>query len=349
MHLGGSGDKCLNSARYTFSGLSDWLPKAINETWDKDYITLKIPFKVHDILEFCVKESRIHVTLKIFSQFTSDLVDGARISKSVVYVDVENPIPESLTWYYQIGIRLENLFSLLTGASQALETFFVYRGEDSGHVNSRRSDYVRPFDPRESVWCTSAQLASALAIWLGESREFRRVESLALGVVRKGKLFVETEFLSLAQALEGVHRVTERRSIADRVVFRRVRKKIVALLKQENVDPTLSRRICDSISHANDPAFASRLTALCQRISRPLLQRMGIDPDQFVADVVAARNFYTHTGSKARSKKIPEPGLELFLLNQKMRALLRGALLLHLGLPEGQVSDVLEREATLYH
>jgi hypothetical protein len=126
MHLGGSGDKCLNSARYTFSGLSDWLPKATSETWDKDYITLKVPFKPRDILDFCVRESRLQVTLKVFSQITSGLADGARISKSVVYVDVENPQIESLSWYYQIGNRLENLFSLLTGASLALETFFVY-------------------------------------------------------------------------------------------------------------------------------------------------------------------------------------------------------------------------------
>jgi hypothetical protein len=348
MHLGGSADKCLNSARYSFSGLSDWLPKATSEIWDKDYITLKIPFKLRDILDFSVRGSRIQVTLKGFSQFTSGLEDGARISKSVNYVDVGSPVPESLTWYYEIGNRLENLFSLLTGTSLALETFFVYRGEDSGYVNARRNNRVRPFDPRECVWCTSDQLANAIAIWLSESREFRRVESLVLGVLRKGKLFVETEFLSLAQALEGIHRVTERTSVIHKLVFRQVRKKIVALLKKEDIDPSLSKRISGSLAYVLDPTFASRLTALCQRVSGPLLQRMGIDPARFVADVVAARNFYTHTGSRARQREIPD-GRELFLLSQKMRSLLRGALLLHLGLPEGQISNVLEREATLYH
>jgi len=29
LHLGGVSDKCLNSARYTFSGLSDWLPSPL--------------------------------------------------------------------------------------------------------------------------------------------------------------------------------------------------------------------------------------------------------------------------------------------------------------------------------
>jgi len=333
MHLGGSQDKCLKSARYTFSGLSDWLPKAISEKWETDYITLKIPFQPRNILEFCVRESRVQVKVKVFSHLTSRSADGARISKSMAYVDVESPEPESLIWYYDIANRLENLFSLLTGASLALETFFVYRGEENGHVNSKRTSHVKDFDPRDCVWCTPNQLANFIAIWLSESWEFKRVETLALGTLRKGKLFVETEFLSLAQALEGIHRVTEHTPVVGRANFRQMRKKIAALLKVENVAQALVDRICDSMSHVNDPTFASRLTALCQRVSVPLLQRMEIDPPTFVRDVVATRNFYTHTGSKPRKQQSsPISGKELFLLSQKMRALLRGVLLLHLDL-----------------
>jgi len=56
------------------------------------------------------------------------------------------------------------------------------------------------------------------------------------------------------------------------------------------------------------------------------------------------------TGSKPRKQQsTPISGKELFLLSQKMRALLRGVLLLHLGLPEAQFSNLLEREATRYH
>jgi hypothetical protein len=350
MHIGGSGDKCLNSARYTFSGLSDWLPKAISETWDSDYITLKVPFKERDVLDFSTRESRVRVTLRVCSELTSGLAYGTRISKSVAYVEVGTPDPESLTWYYEIGNRLENLFSLLTGASLALETLFVHRGEESAHVNAKRNNHIESFDPRECVWCSPSQLANCMAVWLSESWEFRRVETLALGVLRKGKLYVETEFLSLAQALEGTHRVTEHNPVVGRAIFRQIRKKIVALLNVENVSQALANRICDSMSHVNDPTFASRLTALCQRISDPLLQRMGISPPEFVRDVVATRNFYTHTGSRTRSQQRTQiSGKELFLLSQKMRALLRGVLLLHLGVPEPQLADVLEREATRWH
>jgi hypothetical protein len=330
--------------------LSDWLPKGTHEKWEADYITLKIPFRPKDILEFCVLKSRVHVDVKVFSQFTSSLTSGARITKSVAYVDIECPQPESLIWYYEIGNRLENLFSLLTGASLALETFFVYRGEENGYVNSKRNSHIEDFDPRECIWCTSDQLANCIAIWLDESREFRRVESLALGTLRKGKLFVDTEFLSLSQALEGFHRVTEHTPVVGRAIFRQIRKKMVALLKVENVAQALVDRICDSMSHVNDPKFTSRLTSLCQRLTAPLLKRMEIDPPMFVRDVVATRNFYTHTGSKPRKQQsTPISGKDLFLLSQKMRALLRGVLLLHMGLPEAQFSDVLVREATRWH
>jgi hypothetical protein len=348
LHVGGSADKCLTSARYSFSGLSDWLPKATSETWDAEYITLKIPLKNREIVDFSVRDNRVRVTIKVFPQLTSNLIDGARISKSVAYVDVESPTAESLLWFYEIGNRLENLFSLLTGASLAWETFFVYRGDENGHVTAKRRNRVKAFDPRECVRCSVDQLANAVAIWLSAPPSFRSVESLVLGVVRKGKLFLETEFLSLAQALEGIHRVTTHGSVVDRVSFRQVRKKIISLLKQENVDPLLTRRICDSLSHANDLTFAGRLSELCKGISTSLLKRVAIDTEEFVSSVVAVRNFYTHAGSPMRSSQSKNPlsVKDLFFLSQKMGCLLRCTLFLYLGIEEQQFSDVLVHQTT---
>jgi len=84
--------------------------------------------------------------------------------------------------------------------------------------------------------------------------------------------------LAYRNILEGIHRVTEHTPIVGRATFRQIRKKIVALLKRENVAQSLVDRICDSMSHVNDPTFASRLTNLCNRLTAPLLDRMEIDP-----------------------------------------------------------------------
>ena len=78
----------------------------------------------------------------------------------------------------------------------------------------------------------------------------------------------------------------------------------------------------------------------------PTLAGMRIVPEAFIADVVVSRNFYTHAGSTSKSKKKPVQGKEMFLLNQRMRALLRGAMLLYLGIPESQIAEVLAREAS---
>jgi hypothetical protein len=348
MLIGGSRDKCLNSARYVFTGLSDWLPKATSVNWGNEQITLKVPFKYREIIDFSLKDNRVRVQLKAFSHLTGKAFGGTRLSKSVAFVDIESPTPESLVWYFDIAGRLENLFSLLTGTSLSLEKFFVYRAEESGYINAKRSSYARPFDPRDCVQCTDSQLATSISVWLSESQEFRRVESIALGVLRKSKLFWETEFLSLAQALEGAHRVTTRTNSKDRMALRKVRRKIVDMLEQENVDPFFAERVCTLVSHANDPTFASRLTELCGRISSLTLQKMKIEPAEFVANVVTTRNFYTHAGGRPeeRRKKKLVNGTELFLLNQKMRSLLRGVLLLRLGIPEEQISAALVREAT---
>lgn len=348
LHFGGVADKCLHSARFTFSGLSDWFPSAASESWDKEFITLKVPLNARDILSVSLRETRIEVHIKVHPELTSSKTDGARLTRSVPYVEIVSPETECLSWYRDIGNRLENLFSLLTGTSIALETIFVYRGEESGNLIQKRNAYARALNPFDYVRCTSSQLANSIAIWLSEPPAFRSIENVALGVLRKGKLFIETEFLSLAQALEGFHRVTTQTTVSDKASVRQIRRKIVALLREEKINDALTQRVCDSLSHVNDPPFATRLASLCGRLSSSLLSRMEIEPEQFVSDVVATRNFYTHTGRtrRMRRKANPVEGPKLFFLNQKMRALLRGIMLDRLEFPEAHLSEFLVREAT---
>jgi len=73
---------------------------------------------------------------------------------------------------------------------------------------------------------------------------------------------------------------------------------------------------------------------------------MEIDLDAFAASVMDTRNFFTHAGGESDEKKEPLRGGELFVLSQKMHALLRGVFLLHLGFPEPQFKDLIVREAT---
>ena len=348
MHLGGVDDKVLTSARFTFTGLGEWLPGPLNEIWDTDHILLKIPLNEREVFSLGVRETFVHASLKVVAEIKSSEDDGGRITRPVAFVEIQSAEPESLNWYFDISNRLENFFSLLLGASVAIETMFIYRGDDSGHVVCQRRRVVEKFGVFDCVRCTTSQLAHAMATWLSQPEEFRSVENLALGVLRKGDLFYETELLSLSQALEGFHRVTSEPAPIDKATLRKLRKSYATLLQQEGVDEALASRLCSAMAHANDPTFASRLTALCGRLSEFVLMQMGIDPASFAAEVAATRNFYTHAGNKVSShRRIPAvSGAAVFFLNQKLRALLRAVLLRHLGLPEEQITSLVIREAT---
>jgi len=166
-------------------------------------------------------------------------------------------------------------------------------------------------------------------------------------VLRKGKLFLETEFLSLAQALEGFHRATGGdESKMDKVSFKVLRGKIEKFLEEQKVDDETAKKVNAAVAYCNQTSFRSRLKELCSRISQSTLGEMKIDPDVFAASVMNTRNFFTHAGGSSDEKKEPLKGKELFLLSQKMRALLRGVFVLHLGFPEPQFKELIVREAT---
>jgi hypothetical protein len=306
MHINGIDDTCLTSAKFSFSGLSEFFPSAFSEKHEMDRIVVTIPLEPREILDFTVCEPRTRITVRAVPEITSGETDLSRLSKSVVSIEAQLPHPESLDSYRRIAGRLENLFSLLTGGSVALETLFVYRGDESAHLVTKRPGPRTHFDRMQTVFCSPTELASAIATWLCLPPKFEAVESLSLEVVRKSKLFVETEFLAVAQALEGFHRATT----------------------------------------GKDSMLAKRIEELCGAISGPTLAKMMIDPPNFTSNVVVTRNYFTHAGSDEKPTKKPLKGKDLFLLNQKMRALLRGVMLLHLGLPEAKMADVLARQAT---
>jgi hypothetical protein len=347
MRTGAMDDKCLDSARYTFSSLSQFVNTRFIEKWGNGLITIEIQSEPKSLLDCSVLETHVHVELKAYQTLTTDEEKEARLTKTVAIVEVTPPATESLSWFIGIGNRLENLFSLLAGTSLVMETFFIYGDDKSGAVIRKQHAFVEKYKMLDSLRHSNSQLAYAISTWLSESAGFTEIENLLLGVLRKGKLFVETEFLSLAQALEGFHRATGGdESKMDKASFTALRGKIQEFLEEQNVDEETAKKVNASVAYCNQTSFRSRLKELCGRISQSTLGEMKIDPEPFAASVINTRNFFTHAGGSSDEKKEPLRGGELFLLSQKMRALLRGVFLLHLGFPEPQFKDLIVREAT---
>lgn len=347
MYIQSANERCLASARYSFIGLNDWFPKSTREVWTKEAVQVHVPLIDQEFISFKIPSNQTDVSIKLGAELKSSDDDSSRLHRSVASIEIRPPSAESLSWFIQVGNRLENFFSLVTGTSLALEALFIYRGEEHAHVVANRKSRPGKFNRLESVQCRPDQLEKALCIWLSTEPAFESLENLASGVIRKGTLFVETEFLSLAQALEGVHRATVDSKIVSDEEFSQVNQKISALLISEEVNEHLQQQISSILHFANGPTFRARVGELCDLLSKSLLAGMQIERDEFAKLVVKVRNCYTHMGDQLKKECKIEP-LELFLLNQKMRALLRGALLRFIGIPEEQFSRVLIQQATCW-
>jgi hypothetical protein len=124
--------------------------------------------------------------------------------------------------------------------------------------------------PDRRVWITAdaAQLANAITAWLSAPEEFRFLENLIYGAIRQSSLFVETEFILLAQAIESFHRLTESSSsVVAPAFFEQVHKALCDLISKACASSPIAKRFLDSIPHANEPAFQDRIESPLSRVT----------------------------------------------------------------------------------
>jgi ApeA N-terminal domain 1 len=106
----------------------------------------------------------------------------------------------------------------------------------------------------------------------------------------------------------------------------------------------IADRLKESIGFANGPTFHDRIERLLNRLPAALVEKLLGNPKEFEQALRQTRNFFTHQGGKQKSKVLTKPG-ELFLMNQKLHALLRWLLLTHFGFPAELVFEPVFQQA----
>jgi crotonobetainyl-CoA:carnitine CoA-transferase CaiB-like acyl-CoA transferase len=181
-------------------------------------------------------------------------------------------------------------------------------------------------------------LASAITAWLSAPKEFRFLENLIYGAIRHSSLFVETEFILLAQAIESLHRLTDSSRVVAPTFFEQVLKGLCELISKECGSSPIAKRFLDSIRHANEPAFQNRIESLLSRITGDHAAKLLGDLTVFAQTLKQTRNHFTHPGISKKSKVLTG-AKELFRFNQKLHAFLRLLMLMRLGFSEENVFE----------
>lgn len=346
-HLADESEPTIASGRLAFSGLKNWLPFRPSVEDNHEAFKLVYQKEVPPLVDVYSSATKSRIKLEVCPRLESKQ-SGEYKSTHESCVIIEPDGPQSLSWFLELAHRFENFFSLLLGTSVGLLSVAVRIDDKTGWFVGRPRSRIQKPDARIWIRYDGAQLASAILHWLDSLEVFRPFEALAYGTLRNSKLFVETEFLSLAQALESFHRVTDNAAIVEQEEF----EKILASL-QKNIaalcgDCEIASRLHESVQYANEPNFKERITRLFSRISKQNLQRLVGKPREFEQTLRQTRNFFTHPGIKKQSKVLPAPK-DIFLFNQKLHAFLRLLVLVHLGFPEQSAIEAAVQQSLRWH
>jgi hypothetical protein len=214
--------------------------------------------------------------------------------------------PQNLNWFFSQALRASTLLSLLTGASMGpneirakvsgeeeheIEILSALRHFELCDVEDGRFFFMQ----REFM---RMQLEEVVVSWFEKYDRIAMPAQLSVSVLQSKNLWAHVEFLSLMQALEGLHRA----------IFE----------SKEKIKKTLSNRLADLVSLLDDP--------LCRMILRQ---------PHIPSAWIKTRNYYTHWDEALKSQIID--GAELIYANARLRVLLRVLFLRVIGMPHESI------------
>jgi hypothetical protein len=329
-HLLGDKSRELASATFTYKGLEGWVTSHRQVMFGDDRISFTYP-ELPPMIDVCVLSGRTRIVVES-RYLCKTRASGRDTARSELFVEIEPGSPESLAWFLEAAFRVENFLSACIGSSVRLRTARVtgLDGDDGWVVRPRGGKAGKP---HRMVWiqCDSSQLAAAFAGWLSRSKQLEPFEDLIYGTIRGNSFFVQTEFLSLAQAIESFHRLTSDSAILPSEQFKAIRKSVLEAI-DESCDGPIATRLKEAIGHANEPTLQNRIDELLLRLPRAHVTKLLGSPEEFSQTLRQTRNYLTHPGTTRGSKVVTRSG-GLFLINQKLHALLRFLVLTHWGFP----------------
>src|SRR5437667_2045256 len=351
-HLANDSAEVLTAADLTYTGISEWFPgcgAAIK--FGDEATTVSVPKKRPTVLDVCILAKHFHLLVKIDPNF--EFKGGGRSFKaeSEPIVMLEPAEPRSLQWFVEVMHRLENFLSLSLGTSVRAKTMrLIGTSEDteSGWLIRPRGGKVE--QPSITIWlrCDSSQLSSAVASWFSMSEEFTPLENLIYGTIRHSSLFVETEFLSLAQAIESFHRLTDKSTVVEPEVFAQVQEALSSFISQQSwAGSAIADRCKKAINFLNEPTFQNRIQSLLAGIDPERAKTLVWDPVHFEQTLKQTRNYLTHPGIEKKGKVLTG-SKELFLFNQKLHVLLRLLMLKTMGFSEAAIFDQMFQQSRRY-
>lgn len=306
LHVASANAKSIDGGAFYFTKVHHIMPTPWALQISNETTSYTAPQKATEVFRFTSTDINSEVICEVFAGGGSKMKKGASI-KSIPRLRIIPHHPQSVNWFTNLAFRAENFFTLFLGTSVSLKRIQLFQGDDSGWVVQKMNHLKEKVDRQTWVQCPYQETADAFAKWLAVPVDKQPVELVVLGMMRKSRVFNETEFLSFAQALEG---------------FGRMR-----------------------LSARKGTPFAALIEHSYDLLSVDFAKELLGERSAFTANVVQTRNYYTHLGN-AKGNAATKDNRELFYLNKRLQAFLRCVMLIDLGVSEQYLREPILYQAT---
>jgi hypothetical protein len=308
LHIQSSEAKVLDGAAYYLTKIHHLLPTPWGTKMSEDRTEHTVSDRAQEVFRYRSEYLEAEVVCEVFAGGSNRCKKGLRI-RPVPRIKITPQQPKSVDWFTGLAFRLENFFSLILGTSIEIKRVQLFQVGQDGWVVQKVNARKEQIDRHTWVRCKFEDIAKALEKWLAVPKDDQLIELTLLGSLRKSNLYEETEFLTLAQAVEGFGRI-----------------RFGGRKRREMKFDDLIQMTSDLFTHET-------------------AQQVVGERKLFISEVIQTRDYYTHLGNP-KGASAAKTMKRLFLLNKRLHAFLRGAMLIDLGIPEEAFSQAIVYQAT---
>jgi hypothetical protein len=253
------------------------------------------------------------------------------------WVTVRPHEPQQSTWFLDQIPKITSLLALLAGPQMPMDQLVLNVGTPHPMylLLSRLDEKYCNASTGSHFFITRGALGSAFADVVAEwFRLYPTIQypcSLAMSVMGSADLWSHVEFLSLMQALEGLHRALYNGTYMDPSSYVNVQGALVdAIPKSVSSDHRSS--LTSRIRYGNELALAKRVGDLVSGLPQSLRNHIVAHNGKVPRAWIDTRNYYTHWDESLRANLLDAQGM--FDASRRMTELLRTLYLQRIGVSQ---------------
>ncbi len=343
-------DILFDSLRFSLEGLDEWLhTSGISSTYYPD-------FGVHEAK--CIPKNDIVYHLEenyelrfcFYYGITKALAEKEVSLRQTVNIKLISPDKKPIQDFISLSRKIVNFFSFAMDETISIKNVIVSSDELSETCNEKEIPisikafyHSRPFSKDIPDIKISKMLFRYLDIrdsfenkinrWLSVYKSIEPSLNLYFAVKNGPKTYLESKFLSLAQALETYHRSVSDKKFMDEETFQELKNKIINGCPYEHKDWLKMR-----LEYANEISLRNRI----KEIIEPFKEFVGSSAKRkkLIGQIVDTRNYLTHYNEDLKGRAVCCNGLSS--LNDKMEGLLELAILQEIGFIEEEIKIIFD-------